>query len=148
MKHDLAAKLLPLSQPIDTAADRGQFCFHLILELSDAGVPVLAGVDPAIVISGTQFGAHTVGCLAIGINLAPGAVLLIGHVPFDVIARAFAHEGASLQRQKTAESPLSFKCGRSELRLYPDGRVRILGDDISIEALGRMGLKGAVVELN
>lgn len=147
MKHDLAAGLLPLSRPIDAAADRGQFCLHLILEVSDTGDPIIAGMDPANVISGTRFGADTVGCLAIGINLAAGPVLLIGHVPLDAIARAFS-QGALSPAHKQADTPLSLKCGRSELRLYPDGRVRILGDDVSIEALGRMSLKGAVVELN
>lgn len=147
MKHDISAHLLSPPQPIEAAAAGDRFGLHLILEVSASGVPTVAGIDPARVMTGNPFAQDAVGCLAIGMELAAGPVLLLGHVPFDAIARAFS-QGAVKTANNAPEKPLSLKCGRSELRLYPDGRIRILGDDVSIEALGRMAMKGAVVELN
>ncbi len=147
MKHDISARLLSSPQPIKAKSGADRFGLHLILDISASGVPTVAGIDPARVMTGNPFAEDAVGCLAIGMELAAGPVLLIGHVPFDAIARALS-QGATHTAQTTSEKPLSLKCGRSELRLYPDGRIRILGDDVSIEALGRMALKGAAVELN
>lgn len=147
MKHDISADLSSALQPIEAASGLDRFGLHLILDVSAAGVPTVAGIDPGRVMAGNPFAQDAVGCLAIGMELATGQVLLIGHVTIDTIARAFS-QGVTSTVSTVSEKPLCLKCGRSELRLYPDGRIRILGDDVSIEALGRTALKGAVVELN
>ncbi|MGV1755017.1 hypothetical protein [Agrobacterium sp. CG674] len=143
----MSSHLFSSPRPIEVASRADQFGLYLILAVSASGVPTVAGIDPSQVMTGNPFSQDAVGCLAIGMELAAGPVLLIGHVPFDAICRAFS-QGAAQTANTAPEKPLSLKCGRSELRLYPDGRIRILGDDVSIEALGRMAMKGAVVELN
>ena len=147
MKQHIATNLESNSKPLATAATAPQFNLHLVLAVSPEGIPTVAGIDPARVMTSHAFGQEAVGRLAIGMQLPIGTVLLIGHVPFDTIVHAFSQAAESATPAIT-QVPLSLKCGRSELRLYPDGRVRILGDDVSIEAFGRMALKGAVVELN
>lgn len=150
MKHDLRDKCPDGVSVIPKAGDDSGLTLHLVSSLSDSGEPQLIGVDRKRVLITRNFGSEIVGAFAVCMPIISGeqpSVAIIGYLSVDQIITSFASASIS----KTAlqdHSPLSLKCGRSELRLYPDGRVRILGDDVSIEALGRMGLKGAVVELN
>jgi hypothetical protein len=43
---------------------------------------------------------------------------------------------------------LILRAGRAELRLHADGRVRMTGDDVLVEAQGQVALSGATIALN
>jgi hypothetical protein len=72
-----------------------------------------------------------------------GRVVVLGFIALDELLRAPFDAGKTVQNQD-----IVLKSGRSELRLMADGRVRIKGDDLRFEANGRLGLRGAFIDLN
>lgn len=72
-----------------------------------------------------------------------GRVVVLGFIALSELMRAPFEAGISVQDQD-----IVLRSGRSELRLMADGRVRIKGDDVRFEANGRLGLRGAFVDLN
>jgi hypothetical protein len=147
MKHHLS---LGASEPLASGEDKTQaalpLSLHLIESVAQSGEVRLVGCEGRPVLCLQSFGDDTIGSFAVctQMNGNPTALVVLGHVPISSIALALADERSLSQAAK----PLVLKCGRSQLQLHPDGRVRITGDDIIVESNGRMGLRGAVVDLN
>ena len=38
--------------------------------------------------------------------------------------------------------------GKAQIRLHPDGRVRIKAEDVTLDSAGRLALRGAFIDLN
>ena len=119
---------------------------HLIESVAQSGEVRLVGSEGRPVLCLSSFGDDAVGNFAVctQMNDSSAALVVLGHISITSIALALADERSVSQPAR----PLVLKCGRSQLQLHPDGRIRITGDDIIVESNGRMGLRGAVVDLN
>lgn len=115
-----------------------------------SGTLELVGFEAAQVLSNVKVGAEAAGSFAVCMDLTDQGNLcvVLAIIGIDdligALRDATAFNGA---RGKNAK-PLIFQAGRSQLALHPDGRIRIKGDDVQIEAHGRMKLEGAVIDLN
>lgn len=150
MKHDLdlaieTPRTAPKS-PAKTGAELGASGLRLAaLQRDEDGAVVLADFPRAAVLMLEEppkdEGAH----MAVIKPVADGSgrVVVLGFIALSEVLRAPFEAGKADQNQD-----IVLKSGRSELRLMADGRVRIKGDDLRFEANGRLGLRGAFIDLN
>ena len=115
---------------------------RLVESVGADGKPLLADCADKVVLAPAAFPQNAAGSFAVCLATDTKTLLVLGHLPASEIADALAFQPAHDER------PLTLKCGRSELVLHPDGRVRITGDDVVVQSNGLMGLRGAIVELN
>ena len=140
-----------LSEPtLHEISPRGNFRLAMVRAVHGDGTFDLVGFETVRVLSNLKVGTDAVGSFAVCMDLTDQGNLcvLLAIIGIDdligALRDATAFNGA---RDKNAK-PLIFQAGRSQLALHPDGRIRIKGDDVQIEALGRMKLEGAVIDLN
>jgi len=109
-----------------------------------AGRPALAGIEAD-------------ACLFLDTPPAPGAIAVAkpmgdGSGRYAVLGCLAPGEAAATPTAEPAAPGLApdlvFRNGRSELRLCADGRIRLKGDDLSADMLGRLALRGAFIDLN
>jgi len=147
MKHHLPLGVSePLASP-DTASQAAlPLSLYLIESVTQDGEVRLTHSEDKQILCLQKFDRDVAGNFAVctQMNGNSAALVVLGHISISSIALALADERPVLQPAR----PLVLKCGRSQLQLHPDGRIRITGDDIIVESNGRMGLRGAVVDLN
>ncbi|MGH1329262.1 MAG: hypothetical protein ACRBBK_00120 [Paracoccaceae bacterium] len=133
----------PEETPAPLAAEAG---LHLAaLSVQKDGAIALADYPRAAVLMLEEPPAQAGGHMAV-IKPVPdgsGRVVVLGFLALDALLRAPFEAGKAVENQD-----IVLKSGRSELRLMADGRVRIKGDDLRFEANGRLGLRGAFIDLN
>lgn len=113
---------------------------------TDDGSPVLVG-NTSAALSAVRVTEDDVGSLAVCLDINAQAPLtfVLGVVTIEATISALQ---SAQPAQQGGAKPLVLKCGRSQIALHPDGRVRIKGDDVRLESMGRMKIQGAVVDLN
>jgi hypothetical protein len=108
-----------------------------VLAFATDGTPVLQDARPVLSVAGApDMGQPWVAvCKAFG----AGQLAVLGYVGLAQIAALTGTRPAT---------DLILRAGRAELRLHADGRVRVKGDDVLVEAQGHVALSGATIALN
>ncbi|MBY5931938.1 hypothetical protein KUV51_02900 [Tateyamaria omphalii] len=114
------------------------FQLHRILSVNAAGVPQLEGTN-AQVLTTTRFTPDTVGQQAVCQTVRDADVSTL--IALGVTADA-ADSAAD------DNTPLVLRTGDASLALYPDGRIRMTGEDIAIDAATGLNLVAARIDLN
>lgn len=145
MKYDEIA--LPQTQ-----APRGDLRMRPVLGLSQSGGPLLAGVAQFPILDLAQV-APAAGLIAVCRD-TPDQVVVLGYVG-AMEARAatvppVAPQGApsTVAGEIDADGWLVIGSGKAQIRLHPDGRIRIKAEDVTLDSGGRLGLRGAWIDLN
>lgn len=110
-----------------------------VLGFDRAGHPVLAGVDPEMVVMLVGVPADVVGGFAACRPFGGDRIAVLGFLP---------RGGASGAGKDHDQDWLEIRHGKAAIRLCRDGRVRIEGDDILVNSEGAVALDGATVTLN
>jgi hypothetical protein len=116
------------------AEGAGQFHLRRVLSVSATGVPVLDGTNARLVVTG-RFGEGDVGRLAVCQSAAEDEGPMV--VVLGVVADVEAEEG-----------PLRLGRGEAMLELHADGRVRLRGSDVAVDATGALRMVAARIDLN
>ena len=134
MRHDPRLSPPVLPTPCITA---DELILLPVVAFATDGSPVLRDARAVLAVAGVpEMGQPWVAvCKAFG----TGQLAVLGYVSGAQIA--------GLTGALPAQD-LILRAGRAELRLYADGRVRIVGDDVKVEAQGNLGLIGATIALN
>lgn len=111
-----------------------------VLGLTAVGGPVLGGVTASSVLDLAHIPAAS-GLIAICRDTATQVVVL-GYVGASQ-TRAVGVDGAT-----DDDGWLVIGTGKAQIRLHPDGRVRIKAEDVTLDSAGRLGLRGAWIDLN
>lgn len=120
-----------------------QDCLHLftVLGFDDCGVPQLHKAPPVgIVIASCPVGLSSP--VAVCRIDAGGRVIVLSYASSPA-RNPTAPEGVAVQ-----DDCVTIGIGQSQLFLHADGRIRIEGADIRIDAHGRLCLGGAYIDLN
>lgn len=117
----------------------------------DGGAPVLAGIEgDRQVVSLAPVSEADVGKLAACRFASAGSQALV--VVLGYVALKSETLVALMTAVATSDAPaprsLRLGCGRSELRLEPDGRILLIGDDVTLRARKQMHVRGATIDLN
>ena len=126
------------------------------------GVPVLLGLEDRRVLVFERLADAAVGRMAVcrtpcngeGLVVVLGcidaAALPAGPPAWPATAQATAPAAVAVQRGGAGaeDAPVVLRSGKSSLTLHPDGRVRLEGADVRVEADGTTALRGAVIKLN
>jgi hypothetical protein len=112
-----------------------------VLGTDPNGVPMLAGVASTAILDLAQV-PPVVGLIAVCRDM-PDRVVVMGYVD-----AAQARAVATVQAKTDADGWLVIGTGRAQIRLHPDGRMRIKAEDITLDSAGRLGLRGAWIDLN
>ena len=147
MKHDarlapqIGAPQAPTAQigARSEATPAGDLALVAVLGVLSDGGPLLAGRQADVVLTPLPPGAAT-GLLAVCKPFG-GGLAVLGYVGRAEAVRAVG--GLAGQGDH-----LSLGIGRAEIRLHADGRIRLRGTDVALEASGRMALTGAWIDLN
>ncbi|WP_323718038.1 hypothetical protein [Paracoccus aminovorans] len=129
-----------LSEP--EAAAQGDLQLRLVLGRGADGLPVLAEPAPGALLVLSDLPQAAAGLVAVCRDI-PGRTVVLGYVTAAQAARAGLAQGGA-----DAEGWVSIGCGKAQIRLHPDGRMRLKAQDITIDSAGRMGLRGAWIDLN
>ncbi|HRK42233.1 MAG TPA: hypothetical protein PLH11_04245 [Gemmobacter sp.] len=126
-----------LSAP--TTAQPGDLVMRPVLGLvGDA--PLLAGVDPAAILDL----AH--------VPPAPGLIAVCRDMPDRVVVLGYAGAAqvqlGAAQLVPDSDGWLVIGTGKAQIRLHPDGRIRLKAEDVTLDSAGRLGLRGAWIDLN
>jgi hypothetical protein len=108
-----------------------------VVAFATDGTPVLQDARPVMVVAAVpDMGQQWVAvCKAFG----TGQLAVLGYVS--------AAQIAGLTGDAPAQD-LILRAGRAELRLHADGRIRMMGDDVLVQAQGQVALSGATIALN
>jgi hypothetical protein len=108
-----------------------------VMAFATDGTPVLQDARAVLVVAGApDMGQPWVAvCKPFG----NGQLAVLGYVS--------AAQIAGLTGDAPAQD-LILRAGRAELRLHADGRIRMVGDDVLVEAQGQVALSGATIALN
>jgi hypothetical protein len=112
----------------------GQFQLRRVLSVLATGAPVLEGTNARLVVTG-RFGEADVGRLAVCQSVEEDQGPLV--VVLGVVAEVEAEEG-----------PLRLGKGEAMLELHADGRVRLRGSDVAVDATGAVRMAAARIDLN
>lgn len=151
MKHELSLSTSTLlTQVRDRTGTTLPLVLHLIKAVSANGDVQLANCGGRPVLCPQKFTHDVVGSFAVCVEMdgTSTALLVLGHLPLEAMATALAGNSTTGPTGSQQIQPITLKCGRSQLQLHPDGRIRITGDDIIVESNGRAALRGAIVDLN
>lgn len=129
---------------------RGSVRLAMVRTVDANGTLELVGFEAAQVLSNVKVGAEAAGSFAVCMDLTDQGNLcvVLAIIGIDDLIGALRDATAFNAARGKDVKPLIFQVGRSQLALHPDGRIRIKGDDVQIEAHGRMKLEGAVIDLN
>jgi hypothetical protein len=130
---------------IPTTPPTGDLIMRPVIGLHE-GAPLLAGVDRDIVLDLGQV-PPAPGLIALCRDKA-GQVVILGYVNAAQLAAQVQVQTAGLVTAPDADGWLVIGTGKAQIRLHPDGRVRIKAEDITVESAGRLGLRGAWIDLN
>lgn len=113
---------------------------HPVLGVTPEGEPVLP-------VSGAVL---TLECIPKGDPSQWIAVCKTTHPHGHLIVLGFVSRKKveNLASQRPVGNDVIVGTEKAQIRLTPDGRVRIHGEDIKVEARGRMALGGATIDLN
>ncbi len=116
----------------------GQFRLRRILSIGDDGRPTLEQSNARVMMTGRASGAD-VGRMAVCQDLIDEDVATV--VVLGVVA-----EGDTDGR--TDDAPMVLRHGAASLSLHRDGRIRLKGDDIALDAAAGMRFLAAKIDLN
>ncbi|RVV98314.1 hypothetical protein EKE94_05130 [Mesobaculum littorinae] len=111
------------------------FDLRRILAVSDSGVPLLEGTN-ARILATSPFGAGDVGRIAV-------CQAVLDQDEATVVALGVVHEDPAPD-----DAPLVLRAGAASLALHPDGRIRLEGEDVAVDAARTLRLAGARIDLN
>ena len=123
------------------AEPAGDLVMRPVLGLTQSGGPILAGVAAEVILDLAQVPPAT-GLIAICRDL-PDRVVILGYV-----GAAQARAVTMPETVTGADGWLVIGTGKAQIRLHPDGRVRIKAEDVTLDSAGRLGLRGAWIDLN
>lgn len=115
----------------------GQFRLHRILSISEHGKPVLEGTNARVYCAG-RARRSDIGRMAVCQDVIDGDERLI------VVLGVLEGEGDPQDRS----SPLRIENGAASLTLYPDGRIRLHGADIALNAEKGFSVLAGRIDLN
>lgn len=113
------------------------FDLHEVLAVSPAGVPTLRGSN-ARILTTARFSEAEVGRRAICQNVVDAdepTLIVLGIV-------------AEPEGDTADDAPLVLRHGAASLELHPDGRIRMSGEDIALDATAGLRLLAATIDLN
>ena len=64
------------------------------------------------------------------------------------VSAAAARAVAGIDAAPDDDGWLVIGTGKAQICLHPDGRVRIKAEDVTLDSAGRLGLRGAWIDLN
>jgi len=131
----------PVLQPGLAAAPGGDLVMRPVIGTTAEGLPLLAGVE-----SGRVLDLSTM-------SPAPGQVAICrdsrGHVAvLGYVGAAQLQAASRAVHLPDGDGWLTIGFEKAQIRLHPDGRVRIKAEDIALDSSGRMALHGAWIDLN
>ena len=120
----------------------------LIRAVNADGSVELVGSDRTVLVA-TRLDEQAIGSFAVCLDLDGDlpVTVVIGAVGMAEMFSAL-QDATDFNKNRGDAEPIVFRTGRSQLVLQPDGRIRIKGDDVKVESLGRMKIEGAVIDLN
>lgn len=123
-----------------TTTDGSGLVLLPITGCDDAGRPQLAGAQSAMILDPMPQGDPCSYLAVCKHAQMDGRLVVLGYVP---LADAVVAVGAARPQQD-----IVIGTGKAQLRLTRDGRVRVTGEDVRMNARGRMRLGGATIDLN
>lgn len=134
MKHELLFDPLP-----DDPYPHG-LVLYPVLGVTEEGVPVLPIASKTLVLDQIPSDDPS-NWIAVCKTTSPqGQLVILGYVSRNAAAAAAG--------KKPEEDDVVIGTEKAQIRLTSDGRVRIYGEDVKVEARGRMALDGATIDLN
>ncbi|MDO5622979.1 MAG: hypothetical protein Q4G24_16150 [Paracoccus sp. (in: a-proteobacteria)] len=115
----------------------GQFRLHRILAISEYGKPVLEGTNARVCCAG-RARCGDIGRMAVCQDVMDGDERLI------VVLGVLEDEGDP----KDTSVPLRIENGAASLTLHPDGRIRLQGADIALDAEKGLSVLAGRIDLN
>ncbi|SOC04350.1 hypothetical protein SAMN05877809_103181 [Rhodobacter sp. JA431] len=135
-------KIAPLAPPLPKPATT-DLLLRPVLGRAGTGCPLLVGVLPETEILDLAPQVTPVpGQIAVCRDL-PGKVVVLGYV-----GAAAVRAVAQAQTSPSDDGWLEIGTGKAQIRLHPDGRVRIKAEDVTLDSAGRLALRGAFIDLN
>jgi hypothetical protein len=128
MQHDC-----DFPRPVAVPAAHDLLLMKVLATMAD-GSPVLAGAQGRQVVAIAPAGPDHCGRMAVCQPFGPNGdkLAVLGYLAETV----------------AAPTDLILSAGKAALHLHADGRVRLTGKDVRVEAAGLMALRGAHVALN
>lgn len=113
-----------------------------VLAVDADGRPVLAGSGSKPMLILSDAAVPVPGMIAVCKDISDQIVVLGYAFPPKAVP---AETGQVLPDE---EGWVTLGCGKAQIRLHPDGRIRLKGQDVTIDSAGRLGLRGAWIDLN
>jgi hypothetical protein len=111
-----------------------------VLSVAPGGTVVFADVSQGAEILDLAPAPPAAGMIAVCCDL-PGRLVVLGYVGAQAV-RAVA------QACPADDGWLVIGTGKAQIRLHPDGRVRVKAEDVTLDSAGRLALRGAFIDLN
>lgn len=130
-----------LIQPSTRPAIVGDLVMRPVLGIAADGCALLGGVAANIILD-LAHAPPAPGLIAICRD-TPTHVAILGYVE-----AAQARGVAGIDAAHDDDGWMVIGTGKAQIRLHPDGRVRIKAEDVTLDSSGRLGLRGAWIDLN